>query len=160
MVETALTLPIFLVMLLGAVDLGDISVKANQMTNAARAAAQYAAMNGGNYTDCTGSINPNGAACNSASGVVLAAKNDSPYVANYCKSFAVAETVSCSCSGSGLACDTTTGAYTCSSGKGIVTVTIDTSGSCPGIVSVPYGVLGSYATGFALTGHAQQEVLQ
>lgn len=160
MVETALTFPMLLVMLLGAVDLGDMTFKANQMTNAARAAAQYAAMNGGNYTDCTGALNPNGAACSSTSGVVLAASNDSPYVANYCKSFAVKETTSCSCSGGGTACDTSTGAFTCSSGKGIVTVTIDTSGACPGVVTVPYGVFGSYATGFTLTGHAQQEVLQ
>lgn len=160
MVETALTFPIFLVMLLGAVDLGDIAVKASQMTNAARSAAQYAAMNGGNYADCTGALNPNGSACSATSGVVLAASSDSPYVANYCKSFTVKETVSCSCSGDGSACATATGAYTCTSGKGLVTVTIDTSASCPGVVSVPYGVLGSFATGFSLSGHAQQEVLQ
>lgn len=160
MVETALTFPILLVLLLGAVDLGDMAVKANHMTNAARAAAQYAAMNGGNYTDCTGALNPNGGSCTSTSGVYSAAANDSPYVANHCQSFAVKETTSCSCSGNGLACDTSTGAFTCSSGKGIVTVTIDTSGSCPGVVSIPYGMLGSYATGFPISGHAQQEVLE
>lgn len=160
MVETALTFPILLILLLGAADLGDMALKASQMTNAARAAAQYAAMNGGNYTDCTGAINPNGVGCNSGTGVLTAASNDAPYVANSCTSFTVAETTSCTCSGSGSACATTTGAYTCSSGKGIVTVTIDTSGNCPGIVSIPYGVLGSWGTGIPLYGHAQQEVLE
>jgi Flp pilus assembly protein TadG len=160
MVETALTFPVLLLLLLGAVDLGDMIFKANQMTNAARAAAQYAAMNGGNYTDCTGALNPNGASCTSTSGIVLAASNDAPDVANRCNTFAVKETTSCTCSGGGSACDTSTGAYTCTSGKGVVTVTIDTSGSCPGIVSVPNGFLGSYGTGFSLSGHAQQEVLQ
>ena len=158
MVETALTFPILLVMLLGAVDMGDLAVKSNQMTNAARAAAQYAAMNGGNYTDCTGALNPAGAACSSNSGVLAAATSDSPYVAANCTPFKVKETTSCSCTSTGLACDTSTGAYTCSGGKAVVTVTIDTSGKCTGVVSIPYTNLND-PTGFTLTGHAQQEVL-
>ena len=53
MVETALTFPISLLRCsLEQSKLGDLAYKANEVTNSARAAAQYAAAVGGGYTDC------------------------------------------------------------------------------------------------------------
>jgi hypothetical protein len=66
LVETALTLPIIVAMLVGAVEMGDLAYKATEMSSAARAAAQYAGMNGGGFTDCNNSFA--GGTCNSTSG--------------------------------------------------------------------------------------------
>src|SRR5690348_9950412 len=71
MVETALTFPLFIALLLGAVELGDIAYKSSELTNAARTAAQYASTNSGAYTDCNGTV-PTGTTpvtCSTGSGI-------------------------------------------------------------------------------------------
>src|SRR5512143_1460633 len=76
LVESALTVPVIFMLLLGAVEMGDFAYRATEMTNAARAAAQYAAMNGGGFTDCNGAFA--GGNCSTTSGLYVAAKRDAP----------------------------------------------------------------------------------
>lgn len=153
LVETALTLPLIVAMLLGSVELGDIAYKATEMSNAARAAAQYAAMNGGGgMTDCNGTFNGGTCTPTSGSGIVLAAQMDAPRAYATCTSFTVTATHACSCS-SGNACATSTGNYTCASGSPVITVTVTTSAQCGGIAKY------FSSSPFTLQGYAQEEVL-
>ncbi len=140
LVETALTFPVLIAMLLGAVQLGVLALGSIEITNAARAAAQYAAMNGGGYHD--------------SAGVTQAAQND----AGELKITSATATSSCNCSGGG-ACtkDTTTLVYSCTSGKPVITVSVIANASYPSVVKVP-GLFSDNT--FSLVGTAQQEVLQ
>src|SRR3569833_1018296 len=140
LVETALTFPILISLLLGAVELGDMASKATQMTSAARTAAQYAAMNGGGYTDCNNTLT--GGSCLPARGMYKAASYDAAAIISKCASFSVSSANTCSCT-SGVSCtlnaatSTTSPYYTCSSGKVIMTVEVTTSAVCVPISSVP-----------------------
>lgn len=160
MVETVLIFPVFVAMLLGAVEFGDLAYKANEMTNGARAAAQYAAMNGGGYADCAGSI-PGGTKTTCTGGVYAAAQLDAGLAAQSCSNFTVQEQTACACSGgsAGATCSSSSSAgYTCSSGRVLATVSIYTSAQCSPVSSVPN--LYPISKAFTLTGFAQQEVLQ
>ena len=152
LVEVALTLPFLMAMLLGAVELGGLAYRATEMTNAARAGAQYAAMNGGGFTDCNGKFA--GGTCASTSGIYQAAQADAPWATSTCTNWTVTSVSSCTCSDS-TACTSTD--YSCTTGKPIVVATVTTSASCPGFASVPNLFNGST---FTLQGSAQQEVLQ
>lgn len=145
MVETALTFPVLIALLLGAVELGDLAFKSIQVTSAARAAAQYAAMNGGNFMDTR-----------STGGIQAAAKADAPWVTKKCSSFTITEVSrACACS-DGAACSGAAGSWTCSPGKPVVTVGIQTTAVCAPVASVP----GLFTGSFTLHGYAQQQVLQ
>jgi Flp pilus assembly protein TadG len=155
LVETALTVPVIIALLLGAVELGDFAFRATEVSNAARAAAQYAAMNGGGFTDCNGTFA--GGTCSSSSGLVAAAQQDAPRTNATCTSFTVTATSSCTCSGDGSTCaNNGSTTYSCSSGKPVVTANITTSAQCSPIASVP----GLFSGTFTLHGSAVQEVLQ
>lgn len=154
LVETALIFPVLLLLLLGAVELGDLSYRATEMSNSARAAAQYAAMNGGAFTDCNGTFA--GGTCSAGTGIVAAAQADAPWASSKCSNFSVSAVNSCTCSNSS-AC-TGTSSYSCATGLPIVTVTVTTTASCGGIVSL--NVFNSNSNLFNLQGYAQQEVLQ
>jgi Flp pilus assembly protein TadG len=144
-VETALTFPILIALLLGAVELGDLAFKSIQVTSAARAAAQYAAMNGGNYMDTR-----------SGGGIQLAAENDAPWVKQKCSSFTVnVSSRTCACS-DGTACSGAAGTWTCTTGKPVVNVGIQTTAVCAPVASVP----GLFTGSFTLHGYAEQKVLQ
>jgi len=56
LVEFALVLPIFMVMLIGMVDLGRAIWANNSVANAAREAARFAAVHGGSCEDLAGSV--------------------------------------------------------------------------------------------------------
>jgi Flp pilus assembly protein TadG len=145
LVETALTFPVLIALLLGAVELGDLAFKSIQVTSAARAAAQYAAMNGGNYMDTR-----------SGGGIQLAAQNDAPWVYQKCSSFTVnVASRTCVCS-DGSACSGAAGTWTCATGKPVVTVGIQTTAVCAPVASVP----GLFTGSFTLHGYAEQKVLQ
>jgi Flp pilus assembly protein TadG len=155
LIEVALTLPLMGALLLGSVELGGLAYRATEMTSAARSAAQYAAMNSGNFTDCNGTFV--GGTCDQASGIYKSAQLDAPWAASTCSNWSVAATSSCTCSGNALACGGgSSGPYSCSSGKPVVAVTIQTSARCGGFASVP----SLFNGGFTLSGSAQQEVLQ
>jgi Flp pilus assembly protein TadG len=144
LVETALTFPILIGLLLGAVEFGDLAFKSIQVTGAARAAAQYAAMNGGNYMDTR-----------SGGGIQLAAQNEAPWAYSKCSSFTVSESsLSCACS-DGTACSGAAGSWSCTTGKPVVTVGISTTAVCAPVAKVP----GLFTSSFTLHGYAQQKVL-
>jgi Flp pilus assembly protein TadG len=158
MVETALIFPVFIMLLLGAVELGDLAYKADEMTNAARAAAQYAAMNGGGYTDCDGTV-PGATltACSPSRGMYITAQNDAGLVAQTCSNFTVQEQTSCTCSDGSACATTSTSSYSCSS-KPVVVVSVYTSAQCSPVASVPN--LFPTGTKFTLSGFSRQEVLE
>ena len=151
LVETALTVPVILMLLLGAVEMGDFAFRATEVSNAARAAAQYAAMNGGGFADCNGTFA--GGSCGNTSGMYLAAKQDAPRTFATCTNFTVSTSSTCTCSDA----STCTGGslYTCGSGKPVVNVTVNTSAQCSPVTSVP----NLFSGAFTLKGYAQQEVL-
>lgn len=155
LVESALTIPVVVMMLLGAVEMGDFAYRATEMSNAARAAAQYAAMNGGGFADCNGTFA--GGTCGTTSGMYAAARNDAPRTYSTCTNFSVTATSSCLCSGSNAAC-TGGSSYSCATGSGnpVINVTVGTSADCSPITSVPNLFTGA----FTLKGFSMQEVLQ
>jgi Flp pilus assembly protein TadG len=145
MVETALTLPVFVILLLGAVQLGQIAYASIETTNAARAGVQYAGMNGGGYND--------------TAGIKAAAQHDAYDIYTpHPTSFTVTPSTSCVCSSDfTTACGLAAGVYSCASGAPVVTVTVQTTASYPSLITVP-GLFASNT--FTLHGYAQQEVLQ
>jgi Flp pilus assembly protein TadG len=149
LVEMAFTLPVLLLLLLGAAELGDMSYRATEMSNAARAAAQYAAMNGGAFTDCNGTFA--GGTCSPTSGIVAAAKADAPWASSRCTNFVVKAVSSCTCSNS-TACAGPTN-YSCTTGQPLVSITVTTTASCGGVATILVN------NSFNLQGFAQQEVL-
>jgi len=138
-------------LLLGAVEMGDFAFRATEVSNAARAAAQYAAMNGGGFADCNGSFA--GGTCSTTSGMYLAAKQDAPRTFATCTSFTVSTSSTCTCSDA----TTCTGGtlYSCGTGKPVVNVTVNTTAQCSPVTSVP----NLFSGAFTLKGYAQQEVL-
>ena len=165
-VETALTFPIFIALLLGAVEFGDIAYKSDELTNAARSAAQYATANGGAYTDCNGSVpGSTPVSCNPApkattvSGIYATALSDAPVTNSACTNFTVQAATSCTCAASGGTCTpATNGGYVCSNGKAVILVSVYTSASCSPMASVPN--LFPSGTAFTLTGFSEQEVTE
>jgi Flp pilus assembly protein TadG len=140
LVEVALTFPVLMGMLLGAVQLGVMAHAQIELTNATRAAAQYAAMNGGGYHD--------------SSGLKIAAQND----AGELTIVTATASSACTCSDGSGAClqDATTKLYSCTTGKPVATVTVTTTAGYPSLIKIP----GLFANNkFSLTGTAQQEVL-
>ena len=157
MVETALTFPLFVALLLGAVELGDLAYKANEITNAARSAAQYASSTGGGYTDCDGTV-PNNTThtCTATRGIYVTAQKDAPLVTRSCTSFTVQASTSCICSDN-TACTFTAGSagYQCAA-KPVIMVSVHTSAQCSPAASVPN--LFPLGSAFTINGYSQQEV--
>jgi len=143
LVETALTFPLLIVMLLGAVQLGEVAFAAIETANAARAGAQYAGMNGGGYND--------------NAGITAAAQAD----ARDTTSLTATTSTSCACSDSLGTCTATgasggsPGVYACTSGKPIVKVSVATTATYSALIGIP-GMSGAYT----LHGWAQQQVLK
>lgn len=112
LIETVLSVPLLLIVLLAGTEFARATYAAIEVSNAAKAAAQYAAMNGGATVD-TG-------------GIQAAAQNDSPNLAN-----AVTATLSsdtCVCSGAEsttVTCNPTSGPV-CATGRVMETVTVTT----------------------------------
>ncbi len=151
LVEAALTMPILLLLLLGAVELGDVAYAAIQVSAAARSGAQYAAMNGGGYMDCNSSGT---GTCTSTSGIAQAAAKDALRVSQRSSAFIVTATHGCTCS-NGSACSAS---LACTSpGYPFITVTVQTQASYPIAASVPGLIPGGTVT---LHGYSQQLVLQ
>ena len=141
LVELALSLPILGLLLLGAVEFGRFAYLAIELTNAAKAAAQYGARNSVTGADVTG--------------MQLVASQDAPEVTAQCTGFTttVAAT-SCACvvggTSTGAACGST-----CAGGYIVQNLNITTSAQCTPLF-YPSGFGGT----LTLTGHAVQEVLK
>jgi len=147
LVETALTVPILIAMLLGAVDIGQVAYASIETANAARAGVQYAAMNGGGYND--------------TAGITTAAENDAyDTYTPHPTSFAVSSSSSCSCSDAS-ACTNTSGVYSCGgTAKPIVKVTVQTTATFHALINYNVRPYFSSSPTFTLHGLAVQEVLE
>jgi Flp pilus assembly protein TadG len=145
MIETALSSAFLLFILLGAMEVGMLTNAAIAVANSARAAAQYAAMNGGAWTrkglDSTGMLS--------------AAQADAGRLVSSV-SFTRAPTYTCRCTGSGIANCSTAPPTGCTSSHLQVTITVMTQADYTPPIRVP----GLNISHFTLKGYAQQEVLQ
>jgi Flp pilus assembly protein TadG len=144
-VELALTLPILVLLLLGAVEFGRFALLWIEITNAAKAAAQY------------GSQNSNYAA--DVAGMKAVAAQDAPDVTAQCTGFntnvsGALPAATCSCVSAGVSSASSCSSTTCA-GYLVQKLTVTTTATCTPLI---------YPTGFGgpitLTGNAVQEVLK
>lgn len=148
LIELAISLPLLLLLLLGAAEFGRMAYMAIEVADAAKAAAQYGAQ------DATTAEDTNG--------ILLAAQKNAPYVSNYCTSFNA--TVSpdpknfCTCMTSGTPNPTTPSSAACTAscaGYIVHVVQVTTTASCSPI----FHATGFSAANITLNGSAVQEVL-
>lgn len=148
LIELAISLPLLLLVLLGGVELGEIAYASIEVTNAAKAAAQFGASNGGAYVS-TGL---------DTQGMLAAANNDAGNLGNSIAFASGYPTMACSCTNGGTA--TCSVPVTCAP-KGslpsqpIVTVTVQMTTNFNPLIYIP----GWSHTSITLYGWAQQEVL-
>jgi hypothetical protein len=149
LVETALSASLLVVFLLGAACLGRVSYTAIEVSNAARAAAQYGAMNGGAFlpTDSTGL---------DSAGMLIAAQSDAGNVGTLVQFSSGYPTYTCSCSGGGTAsCIPPATPSGCATSHLIVTIQVQTTATFNPLVFVP-----GLGHTFSVYGTAQEQVLQ
>jgi Flp pilus assembly protein TadG len=134
LVELALTVPLLLLLLLGAAELAGVAYAAIEVSNAASAGVQYGAQNTITASDTTGIAR---AASNDAANLTTLTTNSS---------------FSCICSnGSGSTCLTTD----CSTSNIEEILTVNTQSAFNPLINIP-----GLPTQFTLRGHAVQKVLQ
>jgi len=136
LIETALALPLLSLLLLGASEFGLVDYEAIEVTNAARAGAQYGAQQGGRYTTDT-------------TGIQNAASADAPNI-----------TLGTTTASLSLVCsDGTIPAgppMVCASGAAIETIlTVKTQATFNPLIHIPY-----VTPSFTLHGQASETVLQ
>lgn len=135
LIETALSLSLLVLLLLGAAEFGRLAYAAIEVANAARAGAAYATQNTGTASD--------------GPGIQTAAQNDAPNLSG----LTATSSISCICSdGSSASCTDNTA---CSTSHVVETVTINTQASFDPLIHVP----GLPAT-YTLRGQAVQKCLQ
>lgn len=151
LIETALTVPLLFLMLLGAAEFAQVAFAGIEVSNAARAAADYGGSSHGAASDwaLTGSTY--------SGGVVAAATNDA---ANLSGVSVTGITLSCSCSPSSSVSSPTqpsscTDNTTCSSQKVsmVETITVNTQATYSPMIHYPGGPLS-----ITLYGQASQTV--
>lgn len=144
LIETAFSSLLLILLLVGAVELALMSYASIEVANAAKAAAQYATMNGGAWTatglDTVGMLN--------------AAQNDSGDLLSNV-SFSTTPTYTCSCTGAGTATCTTSPPTGCKGSHLTITVTVKMQAAYSPLIRVPGG-----PTSITLHGYAQEAVLQ
>jgi Flp pilus assembly protein TadG len=149
LIELAISLPLLFLLLLGAAEFGRLAYMAIEVADAAKAAAQFAALDETTMQD--------------TAGILVTAQNNAPYVTNFCTSFTATAVnpVKCTCMTSGTPNPTTPTSAACIAGScaspGYIAhvVQVTTTASCSPIF---------HATGFSganitLNGSAVQEVL-
>jgi Flp pilus assembly protein TadG len=145
LVETALSMSVLLLMMLGAVEFGAMAFSAIAVGNAARAAAQYGAQTPGTAAD--------------VSGMTQAAKNEYPTPSAITLVSPTATSgYACNCVDTGASVGCTTNSVTspaCPGSYMEVTMTVQTQVSYTPLIHIP----GLPAT-FQLKGTAKQKVLQ
>ena len=135
LVETALTAPILLTLILGAAELARVAYTAIEVTSAARAGVSYGAQSGLTAGDTTG--------------ITWAAKNDAPNVSSLTVSTPVIGYI---CSDG----NASTGATTdCSTSHIEETLTVQTQATMDPIIHLP-----GLPTSYTLYGQAVQKCLQ
>ena len=156
LIEMALILPLLAFITMGAIEFGQVLYAAIEVSNAAKAAVEYAAMNGGNYYDTTG--------------ITAAANADAYDVTNSSGFFNTAITIpsgypsiSCSCTG-GETCTVNTAPAPpsgCTTHM-IVTVTVHTQATVTPMIHIgriPMINVNAFPTTMTLTGSAQAQVI-
>ncbi len=157
LIEVAISLPLLLTMLLGMAELGKLIYCGIEVTNSARAAAQYATMNGGAFstTDSSGLDKQgmlNAAQADSGAFVTIPATIPSSNPALPNPSY----TCACSDGSASYSCNVKSNYPSgCSSSHLIVTVTVYTLGTFTPDIKIP-GLPISYT----LQGRAIEEVLE
>jgi Flp pilus assembly protein TadG len=144
MIETAISSLFLMLLLLGAMELGMVAYAAIEVANSAKAAAQYAAMNGGAWTK-TGL---------DTVGMLTAAQADAGNLVSHI-SFTTPPTYVCSCSGAGVANCGSAPPTGCTGSHLLVTITVRTQAMYTPLVHI----LGGHSS-IMLKGSAQQAVLQ
>lgn len=135
LVETALTVPVLILLLLGVAELGRLAFAAIEVSNAARAGAAYAAQNGSTASDTTG--------------IATAASNDAANLTG----LTTTSSISCICSdGTAASC---TDNSACSTSHIEESVTVNTQVSFSPMIHLP-----GLPTTFTLQGQAVQKCLQ
>lgn len=135
LIETAISISMLLVMLLGVVEIGNIAYAAIQVTNAARAAVQYGDQNLGSMQDATG--------------MQTAASLEAPYLTNL---NTASPSLSCVCA-DGTACSSS--GNSCANGTtSVITIHVTTSATVTPFIRLP-GLPSTYT----LHGEAYQQVL-
>jgi Flp pilus assembly protein TadG len=139
LVETALTMPLMILLLLGAAELARVAYAAIEVSNAAKAAAQFGAQNSSTSADITG--------------MGIAAAGDAANLTN----FSSAVTSACSCVTAGTSAAASCASTSCKTGGGylVQTLTITTSTTFDPLIHL-WGLPNT----FTLHGHAVQEVLR
>jgi Flp pilus assembly protein TadG len=138
LVETSLTMPILLVMLVGAVELGRTAYTAIEVANSAKAAAQYAAQNPGTSSDTT-------------TMQTLAVNEAKDYGITLNTPITVTSACACASAGVKTANSCTS---SCTTGYLVKTLTISTSADFHSIFHLP-----GIGPNFTVYGRAVQEVL-
>lgn len=142
LIETAVSVSFMVLILLGAVEFGRVAYASIEVSNAARAAVQYAAMNGGAISDTPGMLNA--ASADAAEIAYLSGSN-----------FQVTSSVSCVCAdGSNPNDSTCLVASDCQSSHLLTSVTVQTQATFDPLIHLP-----GFTT-FTLHGQAIQKVLQ
>lgn len=156
MIELALTAPLFILMMMGAIEMGRVAYYAIEVENAARAGASYGAENIGN--------------ANQSSTIQQAAKNDAPDIANLVVvspgSTCVCETYSTT---NGASFNPTSGTTSCSSST-ITSCTTETSTSIQSVIQYvtvstqatvdPIVHIAGLPTTYTLNGYSALRILQ
>jgi Flp pilus assembly protein TadG len=129
--ELALSLPLFLLLILGSAEIANLAWASVQLNNAARAGAAYASLNRANAASTTD--------------ICLAAQNEAPkFITSTCPSTQVSSTQICYCiSGSTTTTDsgcTTTTLSTCPS-PDLIQVAVQVNVSAPVTTLVHYAYL-------------------
>ncbi len=150
LIECILSGSILVLLLLGAVEFGRMAYASIEVSNAAHAAAQYGAMNGGAFlnTDSTGL---------DATGMLNAARGDAGNLGTAVTMSSGYPTYTCYCSSSTdtASCTPPATPSGCNSSHLIVTVKVQTQATFDPLIHVP-----GLATSILLKGTSQQQVLQ
>jgi Flp pilus assembly protein TadG len=151
LVELAFVVPVLALMMLGGVEIARVSFAAIEVSNAARAAAQYGAMNGGAFssTDSTGL---------DSAGMLTAARADAGELGSSVTFTTGFPTESCKCSGSGTAtCGSAPGGCNPPGSQVETTITVETQATFDPLIYIP---LPGWTGGtFTLHGFDQEQVL-
>jgi Flp pilus assembly protein TadG len=146
LIELALSMPLLLLLLLGAAEFGRLAYISIELVDAAKAAAQYGSQNVTTMVD--------------TNAMSLVARQSAPYAYNYCTNFTTTtvQPPKCTCMTSGTPNPTTPTTTACTAacaGYIVRVLQVTTSASCNPI----FHAIGFSGANITLRGGAVQEVL-
>lgn len=141
LIELYFSLALMVILLIGAVEFGKLAYMAIEISDAAKAAAQY-----GSQSLVTGA---------DTTGIQLVAQRNAPEVNAFCSNFTITPSTTCACVTGGTAGSTVACSSTCTLGYLGHFLTVYTTASCNPGVHLP----GTPRGGITLRGRAIQEIL-